>query len=75
MLGDPIDFEGQTVSTAGEFSRLTEEPRFAVEGADGFAYEVQVANAGNGTRGSQAWKATRRLTRAEFHTLARTSVL
>lgn len=75
MMGDPIEYEGETVAAAGEFSRLTTgQDRFAVEGADGHAYEVSVAVAGNGRRGSQRWKATRRVSRDEFLLLFRSPI-
>jgi hypothetical protein len=76
MLGDPIEVDGASVPAVGEFSRLhLGKDRFAVEAANGLVYEVEIANAGNGTRGSQKWRATRRLTRDEFENLARSSVV
>ena len=75
MLGDPIDVDGESVAIMGEFARLpTTGPRFAVQGADGNVYEVEIAVAGNGRRGSQRWKAARRIPRAEFRTLGRDPV-
>jgi len=76
MVGDPIDVEGERVTVAGEFSRLhVGKDRFAVQAADGNAYEVDVADAGDGRRGSQRWKASRRVPREEFQRLGRSPVL
>lgn len=76
MLGDPIDVEGASVAAVGEFSRLrVGEGRFALEAANGLVYEVEIANGGDGRRGSQSWKATRRLTREEFERQARSPIL
>lgn len=70
MAGDLIAVERSSSFVTGTFARLQlGADRFAVEAKDGNVYEVEVLDHGNGRRGSQSWRAVRKLTRQEFETL------
>ena len=76
MEGDPIAVEeGQSFAT-GEFARVQlGADRFAVEATDGKVYEIEVAQRGDGSRGSQSWRATKTPSREEFEKLGRSPVV
>ena len=75
MMGDPVEIDGDTVAAAGEFSRLQRGMElFAVESADGMVYEVEALERGDARRGTQRWKAIRRIEKADFQKLPRSDV-
>lgn len=67
MAGDTIVEAGANTTVGGEFARVRiGEECFVADAVDGKVYEIELLKRGDGTPGSQSWKARGIIAREKF---------